>query len=133
VIARRGCQRPLRVGGTGGNHVQGGPHVAEGYSTTPRRPLEYAYVGDREHGTVVIVPSGRGKSRAGGIRTSRVTRRLGLLDDLIEARRFVDRSRADEILVEANRWLRRHPFDLRVAQARDRLRALHPVDPDDTK
>jgi hypothetical protein len=81
----------------------------------------------------VIVPSGRGKSRAGGIRTSRVTRRLGLLDDLIEARRFVDRSRADEILVEANRWLRRHPFDLRVAQARDRLRALHPVDPDDTK
>jgi hypothetical protein len=31
-------------------------------------------------------------------------------------------------LVEANRWLRRHPFDVRVAGARDRLRALHPVD-----
>jgi len=29
--------------------------------------------------------------------------------------------------------LRRHPFDLRVAQARDRLRASHPVDPEDTK
>ena len=59
--------------------------------------------------------------------------RLGLLDDLIEARRSADRKQADELLVEANRWLRRHPFDLRVAQARDRLRALHPVDPDDTK
>ena len=59
--------------------------------------------------------------------------RLGLLDDLIEARRSADRKQADELLVEANRWLRRHPFDLRVAQARDRLRASHPVDPDDTK
>ena len=59
--------------------------------------------------------------------------RLGLLDDLIEARRLADRKQADELLVEANRWLRRHPFDLRVAQARDRLRASHPVDPEDTK
>ena len=59
--------------------------------------------------------------------------RLGLLDDLIEARRSADRKQADELLVEANRWLRRHPFDLRVAQARDRLRASHPVDPEDTK
>ena len=59
--------------------------------------------------------------------------RLGLLDDLIEARRSADRKQADKLLVEANRWLRRHPFDLRVAQARDRLRASHPVDPEDTK
>jgi hypothetical protein len=81
----------------------------------------------------VIVPSGRGKSRAGSIARSRVIVRLGLLDDLIEARRSADRKQADELLVEANRWLRRHPFDLRVAQARDRLRASHPVDPDDTK
>jgi len=81
----------------------------------------------------VIVPSGRGKSRAGDITRSRVIVRLGLLDDLIEARRSADRKQADELLVEANRWLRRHPFDLRVAQARDRLRASHPVDPEDTK
>jgi len=81
----------------------------------------------------VIVPSGRGKSRAGDITRSRVIVRLGLLDDLIEARRLADRKQADELLVEANRWLRRHPFDLRVAQARDRLRASHPVDPEDTK
>ena len=81
----------------------------------------------------MIVPSGRGKSRAGDITRSRVIVRLGLLDDLIEARRSADRKQADELLVEANRWLRRHPFDLRVAQARDRLRASHPVDPEDTK
>ena len=81
----------------------------------------------------MIVPSGRGKSRAGDITRSRVIVRLGLLDDLIEARRSADRKQADELLVEANRWLRRHPFNLRVAQARDRLRASHPVDPEDTK
>ena len=81
----------------------------------------------------MIVPSGRGKSRAGDITRSRVATRLGLLHDLIEARRSADRKQADELLVEANHWLRRHPFDLRVAQARDRLRASHPVDPDDTK
>ena len=81
----------------------------------------------------MIVPSGRGKSRAGAITTSRVIRRLHLLDDLIEARRSFDRSRADGALVEANRWLKRHPFDVRVAEARDRLRALHPVDPSDTQ
>ena len=90
-------------------------------------------MGGSEHGTVLIVPSGRGKSRAGAIITSRVIRRLGLLDDLIEARRSFDRSRADGALVEANRWLKRHPFDVRVAEARDRLRALHPVDPSDTQ
>jgi hypothetical protein len=57
--------------------------------------------------------------------------RLGLLDNLIEARRSADRSRADEVLVEANCWLRRHPFDVRVAGTRDRLRTLHPVDAND--
>jgi hypothetical protein len=57
--------------------------------------------------------------------------RLGLLDNLIEARHSADRSRADEVLVETNRWLRRYPFDVRVAGARDRLRALHPVDAND--
>jgi hypothetical protein len=29
--------------------------------------------------------------------------------------------------------LSKHPFDVRVAQARDRLRASHPVDSNDTK
>jgi hypothetical protein len=81
----------------------------------------------------VIVSSGHGKSRAGTVTTSRVIRRLRLLDNLIEARRSADQSRADEVLVEANRWLRRHPFDVRVAKARDRLRVAHPVDPDDTQ
>jgi len=81
----------------------------------------------------VIVPSGHGKSRAGTITTSRVIRRFHLLDDLIETRRSVDRSRADGVLVEANRWLRKHPFDVRVAEARDRLRVAHPVDRHDTQ
>lgn len=81
----------------------------------------------------MIIPSGYGKSRAGSDRTSRVSTRLGLLDDLIEARRCADRNWADEVLVEANRWLRKHPFDVRVTEARDRLRAVHPVDPNDTE
>jgi hypothetical protein len=87
VIARRGSQQPFRVGGTGGNRVPGGLHVADGCGTTSRRPLEYAYVGDCKHGTVVIVMSHRGKSRAGATTTSRAIRCLGLLDDPIEARR----------------------------------------------
>jgi hypothetical protein len=69
----------------------------------------------------------------GTVTTSRVIRRFHLLDDLIQARRSVDRSRADGVLVEANRWLRKHPFDVRVAEARDRLRFAHPVDQDDTQ
>jgi hypothetical protein len=81
----------------------------------------------------MIVPSGHGKIRAGTMTTNQVIRRLGLLDDLIEARRSADRGRADAVLVEANRWLRRHPFNVRVWEACERLRAAHPVDPDDTQ
>ena len=81
----------------------------------------------------MIVPSGHGKSREGTVMTSRAIRRFHLLDDLIQARRSVDRSRADGVLVEANRWLRKYPFDVRVAEARDRLRLAHPVDQDDTQ
>jgi hypothetical protein len=80
------------------------------------------------HGTVVIVPSDHGKSCEDPITTSWVITRLGLLDDLIEVRPFAARNRADAVLVEANRWLRRHPFDVRVIEGRDRLRAAHPVD-----
>jgi hypothetical protein len=124
------------VVGTEGRCIPGGPRVvrlAEGYGVTPRWPLEYAYVGGCERGTVVIVPSDHGKSCAGAMATSRVITRLRLLDELIEARRLADRSRADGVLVEANRWLMRHPFDVRVAKARDRLRAVYPVDPNDTR
>jgi hypothetical protein len=81
----------------------------------------------------VIVPSGHGKSRAGTVTASRVIRRFHLLDHLIETRRSADQRRADGVLVEANRWLRKHPFDVRVAEARDRLRLAHPVDQDDTQ
>ena len=62
----------------------------------------------------------------------RVFKRLRLLDSLIKARDSADRSQADEVLVEANRWLTRYPFDVRVMEARDRLRTVHPVDPKDT-
>ena len=63
---------------------------------------------------------------------SRVVKRLSLLDELIRARDSADRNHADKVLVEANRWLVRYPFDVRVMEARDRLRELHPVDLDDT-
>jgi hypothetical protein len=72
-------------------------------------------------------------SREDPITTRRVITRLGLLDDLIGAGRSAARNRADAVLVEANRWLRRHPFDVRVIEARDRLRAVHPVDHNDTE
>jgi hypothetical protein len=79
----------------------------------------------------VTFPSGNGKSRVGKGTTSRVVRRFHLLDGLIEASHSADRSRADRVLVEANRWLRKHPFDVRVAEARDRVRLAHPADRDD--
>ncbi len=63
----------------------------------------------------------------------RAVKRLTLLDSLIAARRSADRNQADKVLVEANRWLRRYPFDVRVKEARERLRAVHPVDPEDTE
>jgi hypothetical protein len=44
---------------------------------------------------VVIVPAGHGNSRTGAIKTSQAIMRLGLLDNLIEARHSADRSRAD--------------------------------------
>jgi hypothetical protein len=72
-------------------------------------------------------------SREDPITTSRVITRFRLLDDLIEARPFAARNRADAVLVEAYSWLRRHPFDVRVIEARDRLRAVHPVDHNDTE
>lgn len=62
------------------------------------------------------------------ITTRRLITRLGFVDYLIEARRSADRNRADEVLMEAIRWLRRHPFDGRVIEGRDRLRAVQPVD-----
>ena len=51
----------------------------------------------------MIVPSDHGKSHVGTVTASRVIRRFHLLDDLIEARRYADRGRADGVLVGANR------------------------------
>ena len=79
------------------------------------------------------MPSAKGKNNPDPDTPRRTVKRLRLLDCLIEARRSADRSQADEVLVEANRWLSRHPFDVRVIEARDRLRAVHPVDPEDMK
>jgi hypothetical protein len=77
--------------------------------------------------------SANGKTNPDSNPPGRALKRLSLLDSLIEARRSADRNQADEVLVEANRWLRRYPFDVRVVEARDRLRALHPLDPEDTE
>jgi hypothetical protein len=77
-------------GWDGKDRVLGGSRVvrlAESHGATRGLPLEWVYVGGREHGTVVIVPSGHGKSHAGTVTASRVIRRLRLLDELIEARR----------------------------------------------
>jgi hypothetical protein len=80
----------------------------------------------------VIIPSDHSKSSTNPITTSRVITRLSLLNNLIRARRSANRNQADKVLVEANRWLRRHRFDMRVMEARDRLREVYPVDLNDT-
>ena len=93
-------------GWDGKDRVLGGwrrVRLAESHGAMPGLPLVWGYVGGCDHGIVVIVPSGHGKSRAGTVTASRVIRRLRLLNDLIEARRSADRSRADGVLVEANR------------------------------
>ena len=78
------------------------------------------------------MPSDHGRTNPYPGMPGRAVKRLRLLDSLIKARGSADRSQADEVLVEANRWLTRYPFDVRVMEARDRLRAVHPVDPEDT-
>ena len=79
------------------------------------------------------MPSPNGNTHPDPATPNRVLKRLGLLDSLIEARRSADRNQADKVLIEANRWLRRYPFDVRVVKARDRLRAVYPLDPEDTE
>ena len=79
------------------------------------------------------MPSDHGRINPYPGMPGRAVKRLRLLDNLIKARGSADRSQADEVLVEANRWLTRYPFDVRVMEARDRLRAVHPLDPEDTE
>jgi hypothetical protein len=79
------------------------------------------------------MPSAKGETNPDPDTPVRAVKRLRLLDSLIAARRSADRGQADEVLVEANRWLNRYPFDVRMMEARDRLRAVHPLDPEDTE
>lgn len=41
-----------------------------------------------------------------------------------------DRRRADALMVEATRWLKRHPRDAVVSEAREQLRFAFPPDPE---
>jgi hypothetical protein len=63
--------------------------------------------------------------------TCRVVKRLCLLTSMFKARDSGDRREADKVMAEANRWLKRYSFDMRVMEARDQLRQMHPVDPED--
>jgi hypothetical protein len=79
------------------------------------------------------MPSGHGRSNQNPDMPGRAIKRLRLLDSLIKARGSVDRREADKALAEANRWLKRYPFDMRVIDARDQLREAFPLDPEDTE
>ena len=81
----------------------------------------------------VVMPSGHGRSNHNPDMPGRALKRLRLLTSMFKARDSGDRREADKALAEANRWLRRYPFDLRVMKARDQLRKAHPVDPEDTE
>jgi hypothetical protein len=56
----------------------------------------------------------------------RTAARFLLLRLLAEAGRGRDRGAVDRCLVEATRWLRVHPDDAAILEARDRLRASFP-------
>lgn len=76
------------------------------------------------------MPIGRGRSNWDA---DRVVKRLRLLEKMMRARYSGNRHEADKALVEANRWLRRYPADVRIIEARDKLRKAYPVDPEDTE
>ena len=79
------------------------------------------------------MPSGHGRSNQYPDMPGRAVKRLGLLTSMFKARDSGDRQKADKALSEANRWLKRYPFDVRVLQARDQLREAFPLDPEDTE
>jgi hypothetical protein len=79
------------------------------------------------------MPIGRGRSNWNPDMPDRAVKRLRLLERMVKARDSGDRRQADKALVEANRWLRRYPADVRVIEARDQLREAHPVDIEDTE
>jgi hypothetical protein len=50
-----------------------------------------------------------------------------LLQRIVAARNGAHRQEADRALVEATRWLRQHPNDAVIYEARDQLRAEFPA------
>ena len=79
------------------------------------------------------MPSGFGRGNQNPDMPGRAVKRLDLLTSMFRARDSGDRQEADKVLAEANRWLKRYPFDIRVIQARDQLREAFPLDPEDTE
>ncbi len=45
---------------------------------------------------------------------------------MAKAKDFGDRRYADRLLVEATRWMKAHPYDAVIHEARDQLRARFP-------
>ena len=45
---------------------------------------------------------------------------------MMEAKDFGDRRDVDRLLVEATRWMKVHPYDAVIHEARDQLRARFP-------
>lgn len=58
-------------------------------------------------------------------------RRLALVWRMEIAVHTHDRRRADALMVEATRWLRRHPRDAVVSEAREQLRLAFPPESED--
>jgi hypothetical protein len=49
-----------------------------------------------------------------------------LLTRMVAARKDGDQRRADEVLVEATRWLTTHPYDAVIVEARNQIRIKFP-------
>jgi hypothetical protein len=79
------------------------------------------------------MPSGHGRSNQNPDMLGQAVIRLDLLTKMFKARNSGDRRKADKAMAEANRWLKRYPFDMRVVQAHDQLREAMPLDPEDTE
>ncbi len=52
--------------------------------------------------------------------------RQRLLRLMAKAERLGDQRMADNLLVEATRWLRNYPYDVAISEAREKLRIAFP-------
>lgn len=118
------------------------PDVPLGGASGGGRPLDRPVLGAgvrRTRRVLLLGEEGVGRRVAEGrcaergrVGLSESETRLALLWRTEAAAHTEDRRRADRLMVEATRWLKEHPNDAVVSEAREDLRRAFPPDSDDT-